>query len=223
MIGERIKELRESANMSFEAFGQIADTSKQYVSGLEKGRIKRPNGVFLESWARHFRVNMRWLAEGKGPKDAGSSDDDADWPPIRATTQRLGLGGSAAVEEYADAHKLKFRAASLHRKGLHPDKCEVAYGKGDSMLPRIHDGDAILFNRAQVEPVNRKLFVIEVDGITGQYEPQVKRCRIIGGQVFFEALNPDGDHHWNEPRPMIDKRHPIRILGQVRWIGSWED
>lgn len=223
MIGERIKELRESANMSFEAFGQIANTSKQYVSGLEKGRIQRPNGVFLERWARHFHINMRWLAEGKGPKDTGASEDDGDWPLVRATTQRLGLGSSAAVEEYAEAHKLKFRAASLHRKGLRPDMCEVAYGKGDSMLPRIHDGDAILFNRAQTDPKNRKLFVIEIDGITGQYEPQVKRCRIVGDQIYFEALNPDGDHTWSDPRPMNDKRHPIRILGQVRWIGSWED
>jgi phage repressor protein C with HTH and peptisase S24 domain len=91
------------------------------------------------------------------------------------------------------------------------------------MLPRIHDGDAILFNRAQTGPVNHKLFVIQIDGVTGQFEPQVKKCRIIGGQVYFEALNKSADPFWKDERPMIDKRHPIEILGRVRWIGSWED
>lgn len=152
-----------------------------------------------------------------------SSGDAADWIPIHATTQRLGLGSSAAIEEYAEAYKLKFRTQSLRKKGLDAARCEVAYGKGDSMLPRIRNGDAILFNRAQTAPDDGKLFVIEIDGVTGQMEPQVKRCLILGGNVYFEALNPDGDHTWRKARPMDDKRHTIKILGRVRWIGSWED
>ena len=32
-----------------------------------------------------------------------------------------------------------------------------------------------------------------------------------------------GDHGWTKPRRMDDKRHPIEVIGRVRWIGSWED
>jgi hypothetical protein len=41
--------------------------------------------------------------------------------------------------------------------------------------------------------------------------------------VYFEALNPDGDHAWKKPKKFGDRKNPIRILGRVRWIGSWED
>jgi transcriptional regulator with XRE-family HTH domain len=224
MIGDRLKQLRTEAGLSGEAFGAIAGTTKQYVSQLESGRNQTPGAEYLEKWARHFKVSMRWLLDGHGPKFVSDQESSSeDWPGIRATTQHLGLGSPTAVEEYAESHQLKFRASSLQRKKLRADRCEIAYGKGDSMLPRIHDGDAILFNRDQTTPVDGKLFVITIEGVTGQYEPQVKECLILGDTVYFQALNPAGDHNWRRPRPMQDKRHEIKILGQVRWIGSWED
>ena len=68
MIGDRLKELRNDANMTQGAFGEIVGTSKQYVSQLELGKNIMPSGEFLEGWARHFEVCARWLVSGTGPK-----------------------------------------------------------------------------------------------------------------------------------------------------------
>ncbi|HYG07319.1 MAG TPA: helix-turn-helix transcriptional regulator [Stenotrophomonas sp.] len=67
-IGQRLLELRLEAGLTQPEMAALADTSKQYVSQLEKGANKIPNGQMLEAWARHFGVSIQWLATGKGPR-----------------------------------------------------------------------------------------------------------------------------------------------------------
>jgi phage repressor protein C with HTH and peptisase S24 domain len=143
------------------------------------------------------------------------------WPDVRGYAQAVGLGNGAEAAEYEETHKLKFRADSLARQGLRPDNLAVVYGKGDSMLPRIHPGDAILFDTSDTRPMDGHLYVIAVDG-AANLEYNVKRCEIIDDEVFFRADNPAGDHNWKRARRMDSKRSPIRVIGRVRWIGSWE-
>lgn len=95
------------------------------------------------------------------------------------------------------------------------------YGRGDSMEPRVLDGDAILFDRSDTKPRDGHLFVILVPG-AGAESYSVKRCELVGDLVLFRADNPNGNHNWRKPRRMDDPKHPIKIVGRVRWIGSWE-
>jgi phage repressor protein C with HTH and peptisase S24 domain len=133
----------------------------------------------------------------------------------------VGLGHGREAVEYEETHNLKFRADSLARKRLRPDKLAVLYGKGDSMLPRIREGDAVLFDTSDTNPSDGDLFVIAMEG-AGNIEYNVKRCEIVDDMVFFRADNPSGDHNWRSAKAMGNKRHPISIIGKVRWIGSWE-
>lgn len=71
-IGDRLKSLRTAAGMTQPEMAAIAGTTKQYVSQLEGGKNQIPNGQFLEAWSRHFRVNLRWLTTGKGPREEGA-------------------------------------------------------------------------------------------------------------------------------------------------------
>ena len=56
MIGARIRQLR--GEMSQEDFGALAQTSKQYVSRVERGVIESPGATFIGKWAEHFGVSM---------------------------------------------------------------------------------------------------------------------------------------------------------------------
>jgi phage repressor protein C with HTH and peptisase S24 domain len=141
----------------------------------------------------------------------------SEWRDVLAHVQAASLGDGALPDEYAEAHRLKFRANSLRRQGLRADDLRVFYGRGDSMLPRVRDGDAVLFNTSQTTPDDGALFVVQRDG-----ELFVKRCDIIDRTVYFRSDNPDGDHNWKKPKRMDDPVRPIEILGKVRWIGSWE-
>jgi phage repressor protein C with HTH and peptisase S24 domain len=170
-----------------------------------------------------LRLNRDWLLNGRGTMDAASQPDEDGWRDIRGYPQAAGLGAvGSEADEYAEAHKLKFRAESLRRKRLQPSNLSVFYGRGDSMLPRIHSGDAILFNTAETKPVDGAMFVIQVHGAANP-EYQVKRAMILDDAVFFVADNPNGDHAWTKPKRMDAKRGGIEIIGRVRWIGSWED
>lgn len=140
-----------------------------------------------------------------------------EWRDVLAHAQCASLGDGAIPDEYVESHRLKFRADSLRRQGMRAEDLCIFYGRGDSMLPRVRDRDAVMFNTAQTNPEDGALFVISRDG-----ELFVKRCDIIDRMVYFRSDNPDGDHHWKKPKRMDDAAHPIEILGRVRWIGSWE-
>lgn len=139
------------------------------------------------------------------------------WEDIEAYSQAVGLGSSAEAQDYAETHKLKFRAESLRRKGLRPQALCVFYGVGESMEPRIRSGDAVLFDTADTRPRDGYIFVVQLGS-----EINVKRCEILDDAVYFRSDNPAGDHSWRKPKRMDNAKCPITILGRVRWIGSWE-
>ncbi len=72
-IGDRLRQLREGAQLTQQQMADIVGTSKQYVGRLEKGHNQTPSGLFLDGWARHFRVNLRWLSTGEGQRESAIS------------------------------------------------------------------------------------------------------------------------------------------------------
>lgn len=192
----------------------------------DKVRADTVRGSNVEAVAKALGVNREWLLSGRGDmypvRSANAANDDSEWDDLLAYSQAAGLSDGEEAQEYAETHKLKFRSESLSRKRLNPRNLAVMYGKGDSMEPRIHSGDAVLFDQADTRPVDGGIFVILVPG-AGAESYSVKRCELIDDMVFFKADNPNGDHGWRKPKRMDNKRHPIKIIGRVRWIGSWEE
>ncbi|WP_427852892.1 XRE family transcriptional regulator [Stenotrophomonas acidaminiphila] len=219
-IGERIKEARKVRGLSRPQLAEAAGIKYPTLAGIENN--DQAGTTQLPQIADALGVSVRWLQTGKGPRDAKPGIVDDDWSDILGYSQAMGLGGGPEAQEYAETHSLKFRADSLARKRLNPSKLAVMYGRGDSMEPRVLSGDAILFDMSDTKPRDGALFVIMVDGGGAAKEYQVKRCEILDDLVYFKADNPGGDHNWKKPRRMDSPRHPIEIIGRVRWIGSWE-
>lgn len=189
------------------------------LSDLELGLSKSTTA--LHRIAARLGVRTEWLETGRGPKEGAAAHSEPAWSDVRGYAQAVGLGGGVEAQEYAETHKLKFRADSLARKRLLPDRLAVMYGQGDSMLPRIHDGDAILFDTSDTRPKDGALYVIQVQGVAGR-EYQVKRAMLLEDVLYFTADNPAGEHTWKKPHRADAKRGHIEIIGRVRWIGSWE-
>ena len=217
MIGDRLKQLRLDAGMNQPEFAAIVGTTKQFVSQLESGKNQKPNAELLEGWARHFRVNLRWLVSGTGPKQAPVPADDAsDWSDILGVRQAAALGDGQVVDEYAETHKLKFRAESLRRKRLKVDRLAVIYGKGESMQPTINDGDAILIDTSDKTPRDGKLYVITYDG-----DLLAKRLMELDG-AWYAVSDNETDPKWRKPRK-LDPSKGIEIAGRIRWVAGWVD
>lgn len=225
---ERMKRMRQQAGFTSQQAAADAIGCERGTVGMWEAPSSAVDSVsseYLHAVSRAYRVRPEYINSGKGSDGfpwTPSSPDDSDWRDVRGYAQAVGLGNGVEAQEYEETHKLKFRRDSLARKRLFPDQLAVIYGKGDSMLPRIHSGDAILFDQSDTTPADGHLYVIATDG-AGDMEYNVKRCEVIDDMVFFRADNPTGDHRWRKPRAMGSKRSPIRVVGRVRWIGSWED
>lgn len=181
----------------------------------------KPEKVWAETVRRIcecLRIDRDWLLWGRGDMEArAEAANDGDWRDIRGYSQAVGLGRGAEAQEYAETHGLKFRQDSLRRKNLDPKGLHVMYGDGDSMLPRIRPGDAVMFDTASTRIEDGALYVVQWKG-----ELFVKRAEVVDDLVLFKSDNPAGDHVWRKAKRMDSPRDPITVLGRVRWIGSWE-
>lgn len=218
-IGDRVRKRREQLGIDAKTLAMRAKLAYSTLKDLENNR--QASTTKMPALIRELRTNATWLETGKGSPDVAEVTADLEWSDVLGYAQQVGLGEGPEANEYAETHKLKFRADSLQRKRLSPAHLAVMYGKGESMLPRIHSGDAILFDKSDTRPLDEALFVVLLEGVAGE-SYSVKRCREFGHDIYFDALNPEGDHNWRKPRKMDDPKHPIQIIGRVRWIGSWE-
>lgn len=182
----------------------------------------RPEKVWADTVTRisnYLGISRDWLLWGRGPMDAenGVATGETDWAEVRASDQAVALGAGAVVEEYAETHKLKFRASSLRRKGLKPDALQVYYGEGDSMEPRIRKGDAIMFDTSDTRIIDDAIYVIRYDG-----HVFAKRLQRLGDDLVAIVSDNRDDPRWRKPL-VVRPKDDFEVLGRVRWIGSWED
>lgn len=216
-FGERLKKALAAKGETVDTLAAKVEPSRATLFNIQNGTTQaaKVRGETVDQICKALGISKDWLRTGRGSMD-GPDQGDPDWPDIAAYRQAASLGDGAVPDEYAETHALKFRADSLRRKRLRPASLGVVYGKGDSMLPRIRSGDAILFDRADRDPRDGQLYVITYDG-----ELLAKRLSLLGGRWFVESLNGD-DPKWRKPK-LVDELKQFEIHGRVRWIGSWED
>lgn len=208
-------DMRSAIKAAIEASGHthayIADqvgVTEQAITGwLKTGRIDKRR---LPKLAQVTGTPLQtFMPDAPGPSDDG-------WSDVRGVRQLAALGDGSFPDEFAETHKLRFRASSLRRKGLREPNLVVFYGDGESMEPRIRAGDALLFDTSDKRPVDGQIYLLSSPdtGLT------VKRLADYGGRWFAEADNK-ATKNWTKPVP-LDGRHPFTIEGRLRWIGSWE-
>lgn len=108
------------------------------------------------------------------------------------------------VKEQAQA----FRADWIRKRGLRPSKLAVMKVSGDSMEPRIHDGDAVVIDTSQIEIVDGAVYALWYDD--GE---RVKRLyRRPGGGIIIHS-----DHETKHPQMILagKEANNIRIIGRV--------
>jgi transcriptional regulator with XRE-family HTH domain len=218
-MGGRLQEALDRRGRTAPDVIRACKTSKGTVYNILND-VTRPEKVWADTVTRictYLGISRDWLLWGKGSMDDEALDTgDGDWTEVRAAEQSVALGDGAAPEEYAETHKLKFRASSLRRKGLRPDRLEVYYGDGDSMEPRIRKGDAILFDTSDTRIVDDRIYVISHEG-----HIYAKRLQHLGDRIAIVSDNRD-DPKWRKP-VLVGTGDNFQVLGRVRWIGSWED
>lgn len=198
--------------------GEIMDIGQSAVSQYLNGKIPL-NYKAVMAFATALNIEPERIRSDLPEQQLAGDRQRADageWSDVIAYAQAAAAGDGSVAEDYAEASSLKFKRSSLSRKGLFPQKLSIFYASGDSMEPRIQDGDALMFDRSDTAPKDGAIFIVRYDG-----ELCVKRLQLFGEHWFLTSDNGT-DPKWRKPIP-VTLGDDAFIIGRVRWIGSWED
>lgn len=111
--------------------------------------------------------------------------------------------GSVAYNDEVTG-KCRVSRKALNKYGARTSSTEVVYAQGDSMIPEIQSGDALLVDTSQTEIIDGVVYAFNYDG-----QPMCKRLQKIGKEIKAISTNPAYDPF------IIDFTYQFNIVGRV--------
>lgn len=151
------------------------------------------------------------LAE-KIEKIADASDGvNEDHAPVPLIDAKASAGRGTIVFSADDTKTLMFRRDFLSKNGAKPDDVIAFHVTGKSMVDlHIIDKSVVIANRKKKEPVNKRIYVLWIDG-----ELFVKQLISKDGVWFARSHNKEHADDYPDIQIDIDDR----IVGRVFWCG----
>lgn len=200
MFRIRLKELREKTGLSQYGFADKFGVAQSTVGSWEAGK-REPNFLTMQRLADFFGVSVDYLlgreAVTDGPPEP--SVPGSKWIPVIGT---IPAGTPVeAIEEILDYEEITPQTAS---QGEH----FALKIKGQSMEPKISDGDVVIV-RKQDDCENGEIGVVIVNGD----EATVKRIKKRPEGLMLIPNNPAYEpmFYSNEEIESL----PVRIIGKV--------
>jgi phage repressor protein C with HTH and peptisase S24 domain len=117
------------------------------------------------------------------------SDIDTDDVSIRMVELRLSAGHTGFVAEDIDdrgSSTIKVDRAFIESNGYIPNRLVAIKVKGESMEPKLSNGDTVIINTADTKPVDGTVFAVNYEG-----EAVIKRLSRDAGEWWLTSDNPD--------------------------------
>lgn len=201
-------------------WAEAIGVSPQAIYQIESGVTKTLGADTGPGMARLSGLSLDWLKTGKGPKQAPSRVEEShgDYLAVPIHSAAASAGHGASNGDVQEIGSLLFRPRSLAKRGISDEAVQAWYVKGNSMFPRLREGDAVVFDASDIEPKDGKLYVIEWGKDRQTY---VKRLyHDLDGCLRVVSDNPAPEYRDR----LVQPGDPgFRVLGRVRWIGSWEE
>lgn len=213
-VGDNIRRLRESHDMTQEAFGKIAEVSSMAVSQWENGRAVPRMGA-VQRLADHFKV----------PKSA-IIDDETNAFGIPGTIKAVGMqmgtaplvgsvhaGDFSEPDEYQEATSVAIPQFLLDQD---PDMF-VLLTEGDCMSKAFGEGQQHLAVSPHAEAHDGSIVVVRID----DSDLLVRRLRlsINGRRLCADSYNPD----YEDIVVPYDSGRIVTLAGVVKWNQSAEE
>lgn len=200
-LGERLKLERQRLGLNQADFGAKVGVSKTSQFNYEAGD-RSPDTAYLQQ-AFELGVDVHYVVTGQR-----IANDDA-FVVIRQHEEVAASGGHGSFNgEHADIGGLSFSRKWLAKRGLNPSLCEVINVTGDSMVPKLHEGDKVLVDTTDKTPKSGRAFVF----LQGD-ELLVKYCQLLPDGILRVS-----SENQNYPTYDIDlsKTDGVSIVGRVR-------
>lgn len=124
---------------------------------------------------------------------------------------RAGVTGFQTVPEIHDGGTINLPKNWVDRKGFFPETLVAISVVGDSMEPKLYEGDVVVINTADRKLADGEVFAVNYEG-----EAVIKRLVRERGAWWLFSDNPDQIKH----RPRGCRDGECIIIGRVVWKGS---
>jgi phage repressor protein C with HTH and peptisase S24 domain len=124
---------------------------------------------------------------------------------------RAGVTGFQTLPEIHDGGTINLPKNWVDRKGFFPVALIAISVIGDSMEPRLFEGDVVVINTADRRMVDGEVYAVNYEG-----EAVIKRLVRERGEWWLFSDNPDQTRY----RPRGCREGDCNIVGRVVWKGS---
>ena len=220
-VALRLREMLDAARMPVTEFaekvGTPYSTFRAYLMGSRAPSAEVLAGVFKLSG-----FMPSWLLTGEGPRRV---DEPTRIDAQYAVTERAMAGGIAefvVIPRYkvaasagpgahncheAETHGLCFRRSWIDKKRLQAGNLKVIDVSGDSMMPKLIDGDQVLIDVAQTAPKSGFAYVLRQGD-----ELLVKYAQLLPNAI----LRLSSENQTYKPYDVdLSKESDVSILGRV--------
>lgn len=225
----RLREAREAKGLNKTEFAKAVRASNPTVTDWEKsvvdGGIKEISGVRLTKVCEVLGIDATWLLHGRGAgpatTKAPSPDRIEEFAPVQGLDEadpafvhipkvRLlvsaGVSGFGVEPEAYDGATAPVPAEWLRRRQLKPDRLIAIRVRGQSMEPTFYQGDTVIINQDDAQPVDGAVFVVNYEG-----EDVIKRLVRDAGDWWLLSDNPNQQSYSKK----LCKGAECIILGRV--------
>jgi repressor LexA len=205
-IGERLREARQNKMMDQGTLSEKIGVAARTVQRWEKGE-QIPDGGAILRIARATNVQPNWLLTGEGEMYPPPSRPQNVYPlnaPVRRRTPLVDLPLISAVPagKVATMFHPDYVDTYVTVDDVKDPQAFALKVKGNSMSPRIEDGDVVIVSPQQ-EVRNGDICVIRVSG-----EDTLKKVKIEGNYFHLIPLNPEFD-------PVTVRRRDVDFVWKV--------
>ena len=183
MFSVRLKQLRKERGLLQKDISQIFNVSMGAVGNWESGN-RIPDSETLSRIADYFRVSVDYLLGRDTPSESAGTVPGL----IAVRKQKIPVLGEIACGKpiFADEDREVYVSVS---EDLVCDYALIA--KGDSMLPRIHDGDLVFIREMPVVENGRIAAVLIEDEATLKrvfFYPEKQKLMLVSDNPAWEPF-----------------------------------
>lgn len=230
-LAERLAWARNRKQLSQHQLAKLAGVSQSTIGNLEAGI--RNSARKITSIALALEVDAAWLAEGVGAfemQDASPFSEqthipsgarpvkefqrgDSDFVEIQKVRLKLsaGISGFAVEPLIENGAPIVFQKEWLERHGYFAENLIALKIRGESMRPKLDDGDLVVINTADRTPKDNHVYAVNFDG-----EDLIKRLRRENREWWLVSDNPDQKSYPKQ----ICKGASCILIGQVIYMQS---
>ncbi|KFX00569.1 hypothetical protein KP22_19795 [Pectobacterium betavasculorum] len=227
-LTERLHYLMQQEKMKQKTFAERIGTSPQTVNNwLKRGTLSRESAQLISEKTGY---SLDWLLNGIGhPKSENNNFktsrlhvtewentdvDNDEFVEVSLLGVRLSAGGGAYDIDEDEAYALPFRAHTLRRLGIRVEDTRVVTVMGDSMEPKLSDGDKVAVNLSDREIRDGKMYAIRM-GELQRVKALIKRP---DGSILVRSFNSEYEDEIVTKKQMINGE--LVVIGRVWWVSA---